>query len=175
VIPSLTGIHFLITYGCSAECDHCFIWGSPRRDAHMTAEQIEPFLDEIVSLGTVTDVCAEGGEPFTRYDVMMRFLRAAKERGLNAGALTNAFWVRSREHAEKRVTELMAAGLSNLGVSTDEWHRKSVPAERADTLARGLRVARPERSAHGVKPGERHVPRTRRRAARRLRAAAAGP
>ena len=28
MISSLTGVHFLITYGCSAECDHCFIWGS---------------------------------------------------------------------------------------------------------------------------------------------------
>ena len=25
LIPTLTGVHFLITYGCSAECAHCFI------------------------------------------------------------------------------------------------------------------------------------------------------
>jgi hypothetical protein len=44
MIPSLSAIHFLITYGCSAECDHCFIWGAPRRSAAMTVEIIDDFL-----------------------------------------------------------------------------------------------------------------------------------
>ncbi len=155
MIPSLTGIHFLITYGCSAECDHCFIWGSPRRQSGMTVEQVEEFLDEVVSLGTVTGVCAEGGESFTRYDVVVHFLGAATRRGLNASALTNASWVESREQARARVTEMMAAGLKSLGISTDEWHRRTVPAEKVDLLLEvckevGLEASRMETKLEGV-------------------------
>jgi hypothetical protein len=155
VIFSLTRVHFLITYGCSAECDHCFLWGSPRRQSSMTPSQVDAFLDQIVSLGTVTGVCAEGGECFARPDLLMRFVRAATDRGLEVSALTNASWVRSREQAGQRVAELMGAGLTSLGVSTDGWHRKTVPAERVDTLlevcgAAGLAANRMETRLENV-------------------------
>jgi hypothetical protein len=155
MIPSLTGIHFLITYGCSAECDHCFIWGTPRKRSGMTAEQVDGFLDEVVALGTVTGVCAEGGEAFTRYHVVLHFLRAATARGLKASALTNASWVTSREQAQERVREMMGAGLTNLGISTDEWHQKRVPVEKVDLLLEvckeaGLDASRMELKLEGV-------------------------
>lgn len=155
MISSLTGIHFLITYGCSAECDHCFIWGTPRRSSAMSVEQVDSFLDQVQAVGTVTGVCAEGGESFTRYDVVVHFLRAATARGLTASALTNASWVESRAQAQERIAELMAAGLTNLGVSTDQWHRRSVPVERVDTLLEvcaqaGLAASRMETTLEGV-------------------------
>jgi hypothetical protein len=155
MIPSLTGIHFLITYGCSAECDHCFIWGTPRRSSAMTVEQVDLFLDQVQAVGTVTGVCAEGGESFTRYDVVLHFLRAATARGLTGSALTNASWVESRAQAQERIAELMAAGLTNLGISTDQWHQRSVPVERVDTLLEvcaeaGLSASRMETTLEGV-------------------------
>ncbi len=155
MIPSLTAIHFLITYGCSAECDHCFIWGTPRRSAAMTAETIDYFLEQVNSIETITGVCAEGGESFTQYDVLVHFLRAATRRGLTASALTNASWVESRQQAEARIAELMAAGLTSLGISTDQWHRRFIPVECVDTLLSvcakaGLTASRMETSPDGV-------------------------
>ena len=155
MIPSLTAIHFLISYGCSCECDHCFIWGSPSRHAGMTVAQVDGFLEQVARLGTVTGVCGEGGESFTRYPVLLHFLRRATALGLSASALTNAFWVTSRERVERRIAELMAAGLANLGVSTDEWHQRCVPVERVDTLlevcaAAGLGASRMETKLEGV-------------------------
>jgi len=155
MIPSLTAIHFLITYGCSAECDHCFIWGTPRRSAAMTIEQVDLFLDQVQAVGTVTGVCAEGGESFTRYDVVLHFLRAATARGLAASALTNASWVESRAQAQEGIAELMTAGLTNLGISTDQWHQRSVPVARVDTLLEvcaeaGLAASRMETKIEGV-------------------------
>jgi hypothetical protein len=168
MIPSLTAIHFLITYRCSAECDHCFIWGSPRRQASMTVQQAEAFLDQVASLKTVSAVCAEGGEPFTRYDVLLHFVRSATERGLKPSALTNASWATSLEEAQRRAEELLDAGLVRLGVSTDEWHRKAVPIERVNLLlevseAAGLPASRMETCIDGVmfrgRAAERLAPR----------------
>jgi hypothetical protein len=155
MISSLASVHFLITYGCSAECDHCFLWGSPHRDASMTAEQVDDFLHQIVSLKTVTSVCAEGGESFTCYPVLIHFLRRAAAHGLSASALTNASWVTSRQRAEERISELIGAGLTQLGISTDQWHQRHVPVERADTLlelcaAAGLEAARMETPLENV-------------------------
>jgi hypothetical protein len=161
MIPSLSAIHFLITYGCSAECDHCFIWGTPRRSAAMTVEIIDDFLAQIVGQEhapaphAVTGVCAEGGESFTEYDVLIHFLRAATAKGLTASALTNASWVESRHQAQQRIAELMAAGLTSLGISTDQWHQRFIPVERVDTLLEvcaqaGLTASRMETSLEGV-------------------------
>jgi hypothetical protein len=155
MIPSLTGVHFLITYGCSAECAHCFVWGSPDRTAAMTANQVDGFLDEIAALDQITDVCADGGEAFEEYDVFLHFLRRATVLGLSASALTNASWVESREQAAERIAELMSAGLGNLGISTDQWHQEHVPVERVDLLLEvceeaGLGTARMESTLEGV-------------------------
>lgn len=155
MIPSLSGLHFLITYGCSAECAHCFLWGSPARFAAMGADQIDDFLQQTVAVGTIKEVCAEGGESFTRYDVLLHFLRQATALGLKASALTNASWVRSRRQAEQQIAELMGAGLANLGISTDQWHQQFIPVSRVDTLlevcsAAGLPAARMETTIEGV-------------------------
>jgi hypothetical protein len=121
----------------------------------MTAEQVDQFLDAVVAMKIVTGVCAEGGESFTRYDVVVHFLRRATARGLSASALTNASWVTSRQRAEEGIKELMEAGLTSLGISTDEWHRQMVPVERVDTLlevcaAAGLSANRMETTLDGV-------------------------
>jgi hypothetical protein len=179
MITSLASVHFLITYGCSSECDHYFLWGSARRQSSMTASQVDQFLYQVVSLKTVAKVCAEGGESFTCYDVLLHFLRTATARGLSASALTNASWVGSRQEAETRVAELVAAGLTGLGVSTDEWHRKSIPVERVDTLlevcaAAGLAANRMETRREGVmfrgRAAERLAPLAPARAAREFTA-----
>jgi hypothetical protein len=121
----------------------------------MTPDQIDEFLDQVAGVKTVTGVCAEGGESFTKYDLLLRFLRRATALGLTAGALTNASWVASRPQAEERIAELMEAGLTNLGVSTDRWHQRSVPVERVDVLLAvckeaGLEAARMETPPDGV-------------------------
>lgn len=155
MLSSLAGVHFLITYGCTAECEHCFIWGSPRKQAGMTVAQVERSLDEIAALGTVKSVCAEGGEAFLRYHLVLALARGATARGLTMSALTNAFWVTSRDLAERRLAELQAAGLTSLGISTDQWHRAVVPLERVETLlslceAAGLPANRMETCLEGV-------------------------
>jgi len=121
----------------------------------MTASQVDGFLEQIVQLNGVTTVCAEGGEPFTRYDVMLHAVRQITHLGLSASALTNASWVTSERAAEQRISELQGAGLTHLGVSTDEWHRRYIPVARVEMLLRvckaaGLTAARMETSLGGV-------------------------
>ncbi len=155
MISSLSGLHFLITYGCSVECDHCFLWGSPNRSAAMTTAQIDDFIHQVSALGTVTEICAEGGESFTKYDVLLHFLQRATAAGLKASALTNASWVQSRAQTQARIAELMAAGLTNLGISTDQWHQRFIPVSRVELLlevckAASLPASRMETAIEGV-------------------------
>ena len=42
----LTGIHVLLTYTCNFECDHCFLYCSPRAEGTFTLEQIREVIEE---------------------------------------------------------------------------------------------------------------------------------
>ena len=59
----LSGLHLLLTYQCTFECDHCFVWGSPRQRGVLSLAQIEDVLDQAKEAG-VESVYFEGGEPF---------------------------------------------------------------------------------------------------------------
>ena len=60
----IKGLHFLLTYECNYECDHCFLYSSPRAGGTFTLEQIEAALREAARLDSVRTIYFEGGEPF---------------------------------------------------------------------------------------------------------------
>ena len=49
----LSGLHLLLTYQCTLERDHCFVWGNPRQSGTMRLEDIEHILDEARSVESV--------------------------------------------------------------------------------------------------------------------------
>ena len=47
----LTGVHFLLSYQCTHECDHCFVWAGPRAGGTMKLEMLTKVLDQAMSWG----------------------------------------------------------------------------------------------------------------------------
>jgi hypothetical protein len=137
-MSSLTGIHILISYGCSAACAHCFVWGDPQNRTVMSRADVQHFLDEAKSSGVITSIAIEGGEPFLYPDVLLAAIRECSARGYGVGVLSNGFWATSDESALTVLRPLVDAGLKSLSVSTDEYHTVYVPAELAD---RAIRIA----------------------------------
>ncbi len=54
----LEGVHILLTYRCLFECDHCFVWGSPRQSATLSLSGLFDVLDQTAELGGVR--CGDG-------------------------------------------------------------------------------------------------------------------
>jgi len=86
---SLTAIHFLLSYRCTDECDHCFLWSSPKARGTMTLDQIRDVLEQAKDAGSVGAVCFEVGEPFLFYPIMLQGLREAAALGFKTGIVTN--------------------------------------------------------------------------------------
>ena len=95
----LTGLHLLLTYQCTFECDHCFAWGSPWQEGTMTLKNIGDILQQAKDLGTVNWMYFEGGEPFLYYATMVRAIKEAAEQGFQVGIVSNAYWATSLEDA----------------------------------------------------------------------------
>jgi MoaA/NifB/PqqE/SkfB family radical SAM enzyme len=90
----LEGIHILLTYQCTFECDHCFVWGSPWQRGTLTLEQIKIILDQAKEAG-VTSIYFEGGEPFLYYAMLLRGVEMAYELGFSVGVVSNGYWAQT--------------------------------------------------------------------------------
>ncbi len=161
----LSGLHFLLTYQCTFQCDHCFVWGSPRQSGTMSLEAIRLFLEQAAETGTITSVYFEGGEPFLYYPVMLAGVRAAREMGFRVGVVTNGYWATTLEDALTWL-EPLADVLEDLSVSSDLYHYSEAvsrqaryaqeAAERLGLSVGFISVAQPERE--DVAPARGQLP-----------------
>ena len=118
----LNGIHFLLTYTCNFECDHCFLYCSPRSRGTFTIAQVTRVLDEARKIGSVEWIYFEGGEPLLFYPLLLESVRRAAAGGFKVGMVTNAYGALSGEDAALWLKPLAEAGLSDLSVSNDRYH-----------------------------------------------------
>ena len=117
----LTSLHLLLTYACTFECEHCFVWGSPRQSGTMTLRDIRHILRQGQELGTVESIYFEGGEPFLYFPVLARGVQDAAEQGLRTGAITNCYWATDPGDAVEWLRGFGGA-LHELWVSSDLYH-----------------------------------------------------
>lgn len=117
----LTGLHILLTYQCNFECNHCFVWGSPSQTGTLTLSQLEDIFDQAGDTGTISSIYFEGGEPFLYYPILVRGVRAAKERGFEVGIVSNSYWATSKEDAIEWLKPF-AGMVEDLSVSSDLFH-----------------------------------------------------
>ena len=139
----LTGLHFLLTYMCNSECDHCFIYSGPSAKGTFTLSQIQKVLDEATKIGTIEWIYFEGGEPFLFYPLMLEGIKIARSMGFKVGVVTNGYYATSEEDAELWLKSLCELGISNLSISNDPFHyedEKENPAKRALNAAKKLNM-----------------------------------
>ena len=116
----LSGIHILLTYQCTFECDHCFVWGSPWQNGTLTLEQIDVVLKQAQAAG-VEWIYFEGGEPFLYYALLLRGVDMAHEMGFSVGVVSNGYWAHTLEDARVWL-EPLAGKLEDLSISCDLFH-----------------------------------------------------
>ena len=118
----LKGIHFLLTYTCNYECDHCFLYCGPNSQGTFTMDQIEQVLDEADKIDSMEWIYFEGGEPFLYYPLMIEGIRNAKERGYKVGVVTNSYWATCVRDAEIWLKDIQLNDIKYFTVSDDEFH-----------------------------------------------------
>ncbi|HEX7343461.1 MAG TPA: radical SAM protein [bacterium] len=138
----ITSIHILLTYACTGECDHCFLYCGPSAKGTFTLAQLRKLFAQIRRLKGIEWVYLEGGEPFLFYPLMLEGLRLAKRQGLKTGVVSNAYWATTEKDAELWLKPLPGLGVADLSLSDDEFHCEGEdnPARRASKAARKLKL-----------------------------------
>ncbi|MEE8336319.1 MAG: radical SAM protein, partial [Candidatus Neomarinimicrobiota bacterium] len=128
----LKQIHFLLTYKCTSECDHCFVYSSPEAKGVFTLSGLKNIFSEIKRIPTVDTVYFEGGEAFLYYPLLLDGIRRARRQGLKSGVVTNAYWANSVEDAILWLRPFVRLGIADLSISDDEFHRNTEVENRAE-------------------------------------------
>jgi MoaA/NifB/PqqE/SkfB family radical SAM enzyme len=118
----LKGIHFILTYMCNFQCDHCFLYCHPFAKGAFSIQQIKGALEEFKKIETITSVGFEGGEAFLFYPILCESVRIASQKGFNTSIQTNCYWATTKDDAILWLKPLKSAGLASLDVSDDTFH-----------------------------------------------------
>jgi MoaA/NifB/PqqE/SkfB family radical SAM enzyme len=137
--PRLTGLHFLLTYQCTFECDHCFAWGSPWQSGTFSLARIRQALEQAEQLGTISEIYFEGGEPFLYYATLVKAVEEAHQRGFNVGIVSNSYWAITFEDALEWLRPF-AGLITGLTVSSDLYHYNEPQSQQARNAAAAAEV-----------------------------------
>ena len=138
----LSGLHLLLTYQCTLECDHCFVWGSPRQTGTMTLQNIRQILQQAEDIGTVKSIYFEGGEPFLYYPILLKGIQEAASAGFEVGLVTNGYWAIGVEEALEWLRPLVGL-IGDISISSDLYHwteKISQEAKNAVSAAQELGI-----------------------------------
>jgi hypothetical protein len=130
----LRGLHLLLTYQCTFECDHCFAWGSPWQQGTMTLKTVQGILNQAKDVGTVTSIYFEGGEPFLYYAVLVKGVQQAAAMGFEVGMVSNGYWATSLEDALLWLKPFSGL-VQDLSVSSDLFHYSEMISQQARDAA----------------------------------------
>lgn len=149
----LSGLHILVTYRCTLECDHCFVWGSPRQDGVLNIDDIDRILDQAKQAG-VPRIYFEGGEPFLYYAELVHGVHNAVEMGFSVGIVTNAYWAVSVADAVEWLQPFVGR-IADLTVSSDLFHcEKRLGEEPQNAIAAAKWLNIPTGMISVAQPGE---------------------
>jgi MoaA/NifB/PqqE/SkfB family radical SAM enzyme len=141
----LSGLHILLTYQCTLECDHCFVWSSPWQSGVMTLENLRRLLQQAQDLGTIESIYFEGGEPFLYYGLLLAGTREAARLGFEVGVVSNGYWATSVDDALEWLRPF-AGLLNDLSISSDLYHW-------SEALSRQMQNARAAAEQLGIPLG----------------------
>ncbi|THB70685.1 MAG: hypothetical protein D6E12_02535 [Desulfovibrio sp.] len=164
----LTGVHILLSYRCTFECEHCFLFCSPYAGGTFSFSSLLGLLDQAKQCGTVRTVVFEGGEPLMFYPLLLKGVETAHGMGFSVEAVTNGYWALNEQDAELWLKPLQGAGLGCLAVSDDAYHHGDVqpsPGAVAAAAARNMgmqaytiSIDPPELVSAPAAPGEKGKP-----------------
>ena len=117
----LSGLHLLLTYQCTFECEHCFVWGSPWQSGVMNLAQLHEILRQAREMEGLDWIYFEGGEPFLYYPILLRGVQMATAMGFHIGIVSNAYWATTEADALSWLKPF-ADLIEDLTISSDLYH-----------------------------------------------------
>lgn len=126
-------IAIVTTDRCQARCAHCLMESSPDRTEQLSARQITDYIDYFSAKEELQLVCFTGGESTLLGDDLLEAIAYCSENDIPTRLVTNAIWADNEVSAQKTVSALCEVGLTEINISTDDFHAVWISLENVKT------------------------------------------
>ena len=129
-LKNLRKAEYIITYACNGACHHCSQGHSPRPGGCIDAERAARDLEKIAASYNLQTVMCFGGEPLLHPDAVCTLIGRAKTLNIpHRQVITNGCFCRDKSVLEQVAKKLLDCGVSDLRVSADVFHQRTLPIE----------------------------------------------
>lgn len=126
----VTGLEFrqlvlTLSEGCNYRCKHCLCGDEALsgKEGSLTYDEVIKIIDSAAEVGTFYVVGFVGGEPFLRYNDMLKISDYVYKNYKCALTLsTNAYWAVNYDVAIRKLKPLVERGLSSMLISLGDFH-----------------------------------------------------
>jgi Radical SAM superfamily len=134
-----TDVGLVMTELCPVGCRHCLASCTMQVPDLPTLETHLAWIAKVSCVSRCKSITITGGEPFVRFQRLLKVVDGCRTYGLGAAVFTSAYWAISDEIAGIRLQQLAHAGLTSITVSSDEYHQETIPLAN---VARVLRASK---------------------------------
>ena len=113
---------------CNIRCSHCVAADDPVATAKMEIGRAMDIIRDMARCH-VTGISFTAGEPLLFLDDICRLTQLTRQEGIYSRVVTNGYWARTREDADRVISILIANGLSQLRLSYSRWHQEHISRE----------------------------------------------
>jgi len=113
---------------CNIKCDHCVAAEDDYHPVKMALPRARAIIDEMAA-ANVKAISFTAGEPLIFLNDILSLVRLCKKHGIYSRVVSNGFWAKTPEQADKIIPELKISGLSQLRLSYSRWHQAHINRE----------------------------------------------
>lgn len=124
-----SNIGIVITRKCNAKCRICCFECSPSREEIIDVDAVEKFIESSRDEKRIETISFSGGEATLHMEVLKKLVSKAIEADKSVTLLTNASWANTMESAASMIKQLRGFGISQIGISYDEFHQEYIDVE----------------------------------------------
>jgi organic radical activating enzyme len=148
-IPKPISGGIILSYQCSAECQHCIYACSPKWNADwISQEDLEKILTQLTgkilsntygpnTTGLNYGLHFTGGEPFLNFELLCKAVEISTKLKIPSSFVeTNCFWCVDDKTTKEKLKLLKKKGLKGILISVNPFYLEYVPFERTERAIR---------------------------------------
>ena len=110
---------------CNVKCEHCVAADAILENVRMELAQAREVIAAMAA-AQVQGISFTAGEPLLYLDDISELVALCLEYGIYTRVVSNGFWAKSPERADRTIKQLKEHGLSQLRMSYSRWHQKNI-------------------------------------------------
>jgi organic radical activating enzyme len=110
---------------CNVKCEHCVAADTIFDNVRMELVQARETIAALAA-AQVKGISFTAGEPLIYLDDICELIALCREYGIYTRVVSNGFWAKTPERADRTIVQLKGHGLSQLRMSYSRWHQKNI-------------------------------------------------